>query len=143
MEVSLSIFLVLFAVIYLLFPFDLIRDFIPFIGYLDDVALIVWIVYLMNKRKKFNGNRNTFHQQNFNYNKSQGHFEEKLKDPYEILGVSRSSSKSEVKKAYRDLAFKYHPDKVAHLGHELKEHANQKFIEINNAYEKIFSEKGW
>lgn len=143
MEASLSLFLVLLAVIYLLFPFDLIRDFIPFIGYLDDILLIVWIIYLINKRKHFYFRQQNKYEQGNSYNNCSGGFEEKIKDPYEILGVSKNCVKSEVKKAYRDLASKYHPDKVAHLGDDFKEYANQKFIEINNAYEKIFSEKGW
>jgi DnaJ-class molecular chaperone len=49
------------------------------------------------------------------------------KDPYEILGISRNASEEEIKKAYRKLAHKYHPDKKG--GDELK------FKEINEAYQ--------
>jgi DnaJ-domain-containing protein 1 len=64
------------------------------------------------------------------------------KDPYEVLGVSRNTSFEEVRKAYRELANKYHPDKVSHLAPEFQEMANEKLKEINVAWEKIKKEKG-
>ncbi len=63
-----------------------------------------------------------------------------MKDPYEVLGVSRSSSDDEIKKAYRDLARKYHPDRYAD-NPELAEKANSKMQEINAAYDSITSER--
>ncbi|KRM89650.1 molecular chaperone DnaJ [Liquorilactobacillus vini] len=51
------------------------------------------------------------------------------KDPYEVLGVSRDASAAEIKKAYRRLSKKYHPDLNKEPG------AEQKFKEINEAYE--------
>lgn len=62
---------------------------------------------------------------------------------YEVLGVQPDAGASEVKKAYRALAMKYHPDKVAHLGEEFKGLAHDKFLEIQGAYEKICSRRGW
>ena len=47
----------------------------------------------------------------------------------------------EVKKAYRDMAKKYHPDKVHYLGEEIKKAAEQKFRKVNEAYEKIKKER--
>ncbi|MDD6022201.1 MAG: DnaJ domain-containing protein [Acutalibacteraceae bacterium] len=58
-----------------------------------------------------------------------------MKDPYEVLGVSRSASEEEVKAAYRKLAKKYHPDKYA--GSDLADLANEKMQEINEAYDAI------
>ncbi len=49
-------------------------------------------------------------------------------------------TKAEIKKAYRAMAKKYHPDKVASLGDEFKELAERKFKDINEAYE-FFKEK--
>jgi DnaJ-domain-containing protein 1 len=64
------------------------------------------------------------------------------KDPYEVLGVSRNASFEEIKKAYRGLANKYHPDKVSNLAPEFQEMANEKLKEINLAWAKIKKEKG-
>jgi len=55
-------------------------------------------------------------------------------DYYEVLGVSRGSSEDEVKKAYRKMALKWHPDK--NTG-ENKEHAEKKFKEISEAYQVL------
>jgi DnaJ like chaperone protein len=61
---------------------------------------------------------------------------------YKILEVSPSASDDEVKKAYRELAKKYHPDKVAHLGEEIKKAAEVKFTTLNAAYEAVKQERG-
>lgn len=57
------------------------------------------------------------------------------KDPYEVLGVTRSASKDEVRKAYRDLVKQYHPDR--YKGHPLESLAQEKMAEVNAAYESI------
>ncbi len=61
---------------------------------------------------------------------------------YKILGISRNSTIDEIKKAYRKLATKYHPDKVSYLGEDFRKDAEEKFQKINEAYEKIKKEKG-
>lgn len=58
-----------------------------------------------------------------------------MNDPYKILGVSPSASDDEIKKAYRDLARKYHPDK--YRDSDLADLASEKMKEINAAYEEI------
>lgn len=63
-----------------------------------------------------------------------------MKDPYEVLGISRSASDEEVKKAYRELVQKYHPDKYA--GNPLEDLAQEKMKEINEAYDAITKSKG-
>lgn len=60
---------------------------------------------------------------------------------YVILQVERNATDEEVKKAYKRMCIKYHPDKVANLGEEAQKAANAKFQEINNAYEKIKKER--
>ncbi len=56
---------------------------------------------------------------------------------YKILEIDPSASNDEVKKAYRRMAMKYHPDKVSHLGEDFKKSADEKFKKVNEAYEKI------
>ena len=58
------------------------------------------------------------------------------------LGLTPSASNGEIKKAYRQLASQYHPDKVSHLGPELVQFSENKFREINEAYEALKKEKG-
>jgi len=58
-------------------------------------------------------------------------------DPYVILEIKKSATDMEVKKAYRRLARKYHPDKVAHLGEKYIEDAKAKFIIIDKAYNTV------
>ncbi|MCX6301804.1 MAG: TerB family tellurite resistance protein [Bacteroidia bacterium] len=60
---------------------------------------------------------------------------------YKILEIDRLASNDEVKKAYRRMAIKYHPDKVSHLGEEFKKAADEKFKKVNEAYEKIKKER--
>lgn len=58
-----------------------------------------------------------------------------MKDPYEVLGVSPNASDEEVKKAYRDLARKYHPDN--YVNNPLADLAQEKMKDINEAYNAI------
>ena len=60
---------------------------------------------------------------------------------YKILEIEPSVTDDEVKKAYRRMAMKYHPDKVGHLGEEFRKSADEKFKKVNEAYEKIKKER--
>jgi molecular chaperone DnaJ len=57
------------------------------------------------------------------------------KDPYEVLGIRRGASAEQIKKAYRDMVKKYHPDK--YKGHPLEDLAKEKMQEINEAHETL------
>ena len=61
---------------------------------------------------------------------------------YKILGVDANASDEEVKKAYREMAKKNHPDLVSNLGDEVRQAAEKKFQEINAAYESIKKQRG-
>jgi len=63
-------------------------------------------------------------------------------DYYKILEIDSTATDDQVKKAYRAMAIKYHPDKVAYLGEDVKKAANEKFQKLNAAYEKIKKERG-
>jgi len=62
-----------------------------------------------------------------------------MKDPYSVLGVSQSSTDEEIKKAYRDLARKYHPDN--YQNNPLADLAEEKMKEINEAYDAITKQR--
>ena len=62
---------------------------------------------------------------------------------YKILEIDKSVSDQKVKRAYRDLAKKHHPDKVQHLGKAYVNAAQEKFQKIQKAYESIKSERGF
>ncbi|MBF0229635.1 MAG: DnaJ domain-containing protein [Desulfamplus sp.] len=197
-----KILLGLIAVAYLISPVDIIPDFfIPYIGWLDDTAVIGAIFYyikhgrlpdfLYKKRKKtsdskfhnfqYNSNKKSTEQNSYSKqsnqqnssnkqsnqqnnfdkrtaqqnsstkkteeqdrlnNKKSGknefkreeHLRDTPKSPYQILGISPKASKEEIHAAYRNAVKQYHPDRVAHLGKELQDFANKKFIEIQEAY---------
>ena len=60
-------------------------------------------------------------------------------DPYSVLGVPRNASDEEIKKAYRKLSRKYHPD--ANINNPNKDQAEEKFKEVQQAYEQIMRER--
>ena len=56
-------------------------------------------------------------------------------DPYQVLGISRGASDDEIKKAYRSLSRKYHPD--ANMNKPNKAQAEEKFKQVQQAYDQI------
>lgn len=62
-----------------------------------------------------------------------------MTDPYKVLGVARDATDEEIKKAYRELARKYHPDNYA--GNPLADLVEEKMKEINEAYDQIQKER--
>lgn len=62
---------------------------------------------------------------------------------YKILEITQEASVTEIKAAYRKMAKKYHPDRVAHLGKEHQKGAVEKFRQVQEAYEKLQKERGF
>ncbi len=146
-----KILFIILAIIYSLFPYDILPDFLVGWGWLDDLVIwgLVWR-YLYTQKKKarsyyqyYRKSQGTSHN-----NSGQGADESKssggqqrpgdaaaARDPYTVLGVDKNTSQEDIKKAYRQLVNKYHPDKVAHLGDEFQKLAYKRFKEIQQAYQ--------
>ena len=74
---------------------------------------------------------------NTEYQSIESMFKEDLDSAYKVLGINSNSTDLEIKKAYRRMANKFHPDKIAHLGEEYKNIAQEKFKSVSDAYHKI------
>lgn len=133
--------LVILAVIYLLSPFDIIPGFHP-AAWLDDIIVLILLLRYLSKLKQagypgqtpLGSNQSTQHQSQEKDRASSG---SKSRSPYEILGVSPDADQKKIRTAYRNLANQYHPDKVTHLGEEFQTLAEQRFKEIQEAYDKL------
>ncbi len=79
---------------------------------------------------------------NRDYDSIKAMFIKDTNSAYKILEISPDATNDELKKAYRELAKKYHPDKVSHLGEEIKKAAEVKIVELNAAYEAVKDERG-
>jgi hypothetical protein len=134
--------LILLLILYLLLPYDLLPDFLLGWGWIDDIAIIGLLGYFFfirhRKAEKLRDDEHSARGEGF-FEKEQGIGSEETKplNPYEILGLKETASSEEIKAAYRQLANKYHPDKVAHLGEEFRVLAEQKFREIQRAYQTL------
>ena len=80
---------------------------------------------------------------NKDYESIKAMFYNSLNNAYKILEIEKNVSDDEVKRAYRKMAKKYHPDRLSHLGEEHREGAEEKFRQVQEAYEQIQKERGF
>lgn len=159
--------LILLGLAYLISPADAIPEmYLPWVGWIDD-SLVMWCLYhlirygqlpsfLFRKGTKQSSGKTgkgpgaaktTFRKAAPNRSNTTGQSTKKkasdsasvLKSPYEILGVDGSASWSDIQNAYKNKAKQYHPDKLSHLGEEFSTLANEKFLEIQQAYATLKS----
>ena len=90
-----------------------------------------------NEQKIINTISNYLNINHNDFSSIKAMFIKDVESDYKILEVSASSTDDELKKAYRKMAVKYHPDKVSHLGEEVKNLAEEKFKMVNQAYTNI------
>ena len=149
-----KIVLLVLALLYVLSPYDLFPDMVIGWGWIDDVVILGFLwryFYLMKKKRErvqkyYQSSQNNTHGDN-NYNNAgsennthsnaQTRNSSVLWDPYKILEIDRGASQDDIKRAYRQLAGKYHPDKVEHLGDEFKVLAEKRFKEVQQAYQEL------
>jgi len=116
-------------------PYDLWPDWIPFAGKLDDFIIVAWIFYYLLSGWKKNNKEDGRDFKDRSQNQEAGFADHVA--PEIILGVSRDASIKEIKKAYRKLSLKYHPDRFAGMDKAFVDLANEKFFRIKQAYEEL------
>ena len=147
-----KIILIILALLYTLNPYDILPDFFIGWGWLDDLVVLGFLGrYLYAQKKKreafqkyYQHRQNTSDYNNGKSNRSErshtdtnSRTSSRARDPYKILEIEPGASQKDIKQAYRLLAGKYHPDKVAHLGDEFKALAEERFKDIQKAYVEL------
>jgi uncharacterized membrane protein YkvA (DUF1232 family) len=137
------------VILYVISGFDIVPEWLvgP-IGVIDDVILLglaYW--YFIYRPAKIRAQyRRAYYREGEDRTGEGDHEDQKRAqtdkrsskfNPYEVLGVQRGASIDDIKRAYRKLAAKYHPDKVDHLGDEFRVLAEQKFKDIQEAYQEL------
>jgi len=135
----------LLALVYFLLPYDFFPDVVLGWGWIDDLVLLYFLWRFFYRGKGWSFNRAPGEERSNDNARNNGPPSDNrnaLKDPYEVLQISRGASQEAIKTAYKELAGKYHPDKVLHLGEEFQSLAEERFKEIQEAYQKIAVKNG-
>ncbi|WP_022668449.1 DnaJ domain-containing protein [Desulfospira joergensenii] len=171
MSLFVKLALILFGLAYLISPVDIIPDIlVPYLGWLDD-GLVLWCVYyllrhgqlpwFLFKKKplgrshadpgpegaKTGSEKQGRSNRPSNSGAPRKNDKTQFRSPkpgseYRILGLGPDAPWKEIQAAYKEKIKKYHPDKVNHLGEEFSDLANEKFLEIQQAYESLKRKKG-
>jgi DnaJ like chaperone protein len=95
----------------------------------QEISLLKNIAYLMEvPMPDFESVKNMFYRD--------------VNSDYHVLGIEPTATEEEIKKAYRQMAIRYHPDKVAQMGEEYQKGAREKFQKVQEAYEAIKKARG-
>lgn len=140
-----AVLLLLLALLYVVVPWDF--DFVPGFGRIDDLIIfLLALAYYWKRKKIFQGrmppggggrSRSAGNDEGASP-PGRDHGED---DPYQVLGVKPGDDEETIRKAYRELLGKYHPDRVQHLGEEFREIALHRTKSINLAWQRIRKER--
>lgn len=109
-------------------PIDLLPDFLPRIGFLDDIgalALLWW--YLKKKAKESVEEKIKSEDEQASSSQGTKSSPQQGLSPYQVLGVAPGASREEIDSAYKSLMKQYHPDRVHGLGDELQKVAREDY----------------
>jgi DnaJ like chaperone protein len=148
-----KIVLIILVILYILNPYDIVPDLLAGWGWLDDLVILGFLLRYLHGLKKKSQAFQHYYQTGQQKSQHDGADAEENNtrrgdhnrdssspwDPYRVLGVERGASQESIKKAFRQLAGKYHPDKVAHLGDEFRVLAEKRFKDIQRAYDELKS----
>ena len=126
------------AILYVLFPRDLVQDFLAGWGWLDDLLVLYFLWRYYRRQRLLRQSANHSDQTGRTADDHQSRTGDA--NPYTVLEIEAGASREEIKSAYRRLAAQYHPDKVQHLGREIRELAETRFKEIQQAYDILMKQ---
>ena len=117
---------IILAIVYFAFPLDLVPDFFSPIGRIDDLAILgLALIRALRYSARPTSTASTSKDNAPN---------KPAKDPFDIFGLPQGASKDAIEARYKQLVKDYHPDRVAHLGEELRKVAHEKMVEVQGAY---------
>jgi len=128
---------------YIIMPMEILPDFLGIFGRIDDF-LILFLALFYLKHNRFPSFQAHKKEEPDSEYKSGTHHKNHANsefNPYKILGIEKGATEKEILSAYRKESQKYHPDKVQHLGKDLQDLAELKFLEIYEAYSMISKTK--
>jgi hypothetical protein len=137
---TIKFLLIVIAIIYFVSPIDALPDLLGPLGRIDDLLVLgalLWQSYRQGKSPVEPRNRD-----NHGPSAKPTQSAPSIRTPREIFGLTSTASKDEIEARFRELMKQYHPDRVAHLGDELKKLAHEKTLEIQRAYEALLAGKG-
>jgi DnaJ like chaperone protein len=123
------------ALVYFVFPLDLIPDIFGPFGRFDDLLIFGLAIWRVLKDRQARSQEQQGTNQSSQRNEPEG--STKNVDPYTLFKLQPGASQAEIDARYKELAKDYHPDRVAHLGEDLRTVAHEKMIEIQRAYEQL------
>lgn len=137
---TIKFLLIVVAVLYFVSPIDALPDLVGPLGRIDDLivlGLLLWQSYRQGKAPSEPQNQNNKRASAQATDNFSG-----IRTPREIFGLNSTASKEEIDARFKELMKQYHPDRVAHLGEDLKKLAHEKTLQIQRAYEELLAGKG-